>query len=207
LGRARVGCRDPPQVRPCRLVCCHPWQHTVPPTHPCPPFDRGLVGDGKSKAESPKQKAAELVLRCSLLESGYSAFISILSAQCQVLSARCSMLDAQCSMFNADADADADADAWVIDCNVTRRRHDLLTLISAAGHLRLFFHGRPTGCRGRGCGGWRDHERHGWRDMSLHGRIHGVSREPTQPRQPAESKGGSPPRRAGAGRRGVGSSP
>ena len=52
-GQARVGWRDPLQVRPCKLVCCHPWQHTVPPTHPCLPFDRGLVRNGKSRCLVP----------------------------------------------------------------------------------------------------------------------------------------------------------
>jgi len=52
-GQARVGWRDPLQVRPCKLACCHPWQHTVPPTHPCLPFDRGLVRNGKSRCLVP----------------------------------------------------------------------------------------------------------------------------------------------------------
>ena len=188
MGRARVGCRDPPQVRPCRLVCCHPWQHTVPPTHPCPPFDRGLVGNGKSKAESRKQKAEsgkQPSWRCAARFSSLIAHRSPLTAHRSALSTQRST--------SAPAPAAAPAPAPVpmplpvpVPMRLAEKQCDDRRACRGSSPSRgicvCFLIGDRPIVEGRGCVGWRDHERHGWRDMSLHGWIHGVSREPTHPR-------------------------
>ncbi len=53
FSRMRGSASQAMRLHPCKLVCCHPWQHTVPPTHPCLPFDRGLVRNGKSRCLVP----------------------------------------------------------------------------------------------------------------------------------------------------------
>ena len=172
LGRARVGWRDPPQVRPCRLVCRHPWRHTVPPTHPCPPFDSGLVRNGNAAPRLRLLICSALI--CSALTASLMGPALLCSASPDSAPVRSTCSAALCHGHVSTGVASTGS----VRSALQQWRRSAVTPLAFASAFALALATSPLSEAGCGwvCGTIC---RHGWRHMSPHGWVHGGSRAPT----------------------------
>ncbi|RLK47217.1 hypothetical protein BCL79_3836 [Stenotrophomonas rhizophila] len=182
LGRARVGCRDPLQVRPCKLICRHPWRHMVPPTHPCPPFDNGLVRNGKA---APRRR----LLICSAFD-----LLSFDLLGFDLIGVDPPSLIGSALLCSASQTPRQFARrAWLRSVVAALCHVHASTVVASTGSIRLAQQqwrrsAEPpvaltlatSPLSEAGCG-WVCGTicRHGWRHMSPHGWVHGGSRAPT----------------------------
>ncbi|GEM_PF-2871469 len=144
----------------------------VPPTHPCPPFDNGLVRKGKATLAA---EACAMVGSASAVEM--IGLIGLVGGSGTVRAVRAiGAFDVVGTVKSVEA-------AELLELALTAdTAFDPPPRRVASRCFASHCHGNQPPVEGRGCVGWRDRCAAWMRLTSPQGWVYGASREPTHPR-------------------------